>query len=43
MAKPMTLVTFFFIGHTETHRLVGLWTREDLRQRAKDMGAVAWE
>lgn len=39
----MTVVTFIFATHTEVHRLAGLWTRSDLKQRAKDIGAVAWE
>lgn len=38
----MTIVTFFFVSHVETHRLAGEWTRDDLRQRAKDLGAWMW-
>lgn len=40
----MTTVRFFFAGgHVETHRLVGEWSREDIRQRAILLRAIAWE
>lgn len=39
----MITVRFFFADRIETHHLAGEWSREDLRERAKNIGAFAWE
>jgi len=39
----MSIVTFYWPSHSETHRLPGDWTRDELRNKARELGAVAWE